>query len=166
MSFDASPPAQATFLAVLVTGGRTFDGPRERTIVFQALDRIHQLHEINLIIHGACMKDGRMRGADAVANDWALANEVPMSVWPAKWAKHGNSAGPRRNTMLANALAGTPGYKICVAFPGGRGTSDMLEKCARLQQHNIPVDILQISPEGYGDADVPEQSVVHQLTPK
>ena len=44
----------------------------------------------------------------------------------AQWAKYGKAAGPMRNQEMLDS-----GIDLVVAFPGGRGTADMLDK-ARL----------------------------------
>jgi hypothetical protein len=152
----SAPPAKA-FLAVLVTGGRKYNDAKARAIIFQALDKIHSVKPINLIIHGACKdpKTGKQCGADLVAQDWALANEVDYQGWPAKWARFGNSAGPRRNAVMAVALASTPGAKVCVAFPGGAGTEDMVDRAMNLQARGIAVDLLRIEPDGTESNVVP-----------
>lgn len=68
------------------------------------------------MIHGAA------RGADTLAAQWAQARGVPIEAYPANWARDGRIAGPIRNRhMLA---CGRPDG--VVAFPGGRGTIDMV----------------------------------------
>ena len=145
-----SAPAASGFLAVLVTGGRKFDDALARQVVFQALDKVHGVKPISLIIHGACVdkKTGKLCGADLMAELWSIANEVPYQGWPAKWGKFGNSAGPRRNAIMAVSLAGTPGAKACVAFPGNAGTEDMVDRAMNLQARGISVEILRIEPDG------------------
>jgi hypothetical protein len=148
-------PAKS-FLAVLVTGGRHYDDGTARAVIFQALDKIHSVKPINLIIHGACKdpKTGKLCGADSIAQDWALANEVDYQGWPAKWTRFGNSAGPRRNAVMAVALASTPGAKVCIAFPGNRGTEDMVDRAMNLEARGIAVEILRIEPDGTGKEEV------------
>ena len=55
--------------------------------------------------------------------------------FPADWAKHGKAAGPIRNAeMLTEFL---PDY--IVAFPGGKGTADMLRKAEKARVTNIEI---------------------------
>ena len=75
----------------------------------------------SLVIHGGA------RGADSLAAQWCIKQRVPEMVFRAAWSQVGLAAGPRRNArMLAE---GRP--DLVVAFPGGRGTEDMVRK-ARL----------------------------------
>ena len=129
---------KVAFLAVLVCGGRKYANFKK---AFEVLDGIHNLREINLIITGSAT------GADDLAERWAKANEVPYQGWPARWIKYGNSSGPRRNVLLVNALVNTPGFKICVAFPGGRGTEDCVDRVAYASQHLAAIDILRVDEE-------------------
>ena len=82
------------------------------------------------VIHGACGLDAddayeasRLSGADGLAEAWATARSVPVERYPAAWKRYGRSAGPRRNTIMVLKVS-----DLCVAFPGGRGTKDMVRK--------------------------------------
>lgn len=142
--------SEVKYLVVLVTGGREYgvaglnsfgkgavQAELEARHVWETLGKIHAMQVIDLIVVGGAT------GADTVAREWAVENEIPHYVRPAKWKKYGNTAGPRRNSAMAAYLAGLPGAKICVAFPGGRGTEDMVDKCARLEQHGVAVEIVR-----------------------
>ena len=51
-------------------------------------------------------------------------NDVPCRVYPADWKANAKAAGPIRNAeMLADFKPDT-----VIAFPGGRGTADMVRK--------------------------------------
>jgi len=69
-------------------------------------------------------------GADLMSRDWALERGIRVTPFPAIWRVNrrlDKSAGPRRNQAMANHCAlSLPA--ACVAFPGGRGTKDMLAK--------------------------------------
>lgn len=97
-------------------GGRAYaDAERMR----QVLDEIHEATPISQIIHGAA------RGADTIAHRWAQ-QQPRVAVWPfpADWAANGKAAGPMRNArMLAE---GKP--ELVLAFPGGKGTEDMVAR--------------------------------------
>ena len=101
-------------MRVLITGGRSFGN---RNLVYKTLDEFHLIHGITLLIHGDC------HGADKLADGWARYRGVPVKACPADWAKHGKSAGPIRNSEM---LILNPDFVI--AFPGGRGTADMVKK--------------------------------------
>ena len=101
---------------VLVCGGRDFS---DRWLLTQTLDAYHARVGIATIIHGAA------RGADSLAAKWGEGIGVGLEPYPADWAKHGRSAGPKRNEQMLRE--GKP--DVCIAFPGGRGTADMVRRC-------------------------------------
>lgn len=107
-------------MRVLVCGGRDF---RDRAAVAAALKlyKPERLTEVgwHIIIHGGCPT-----GADKLADEWCDVFGVRKRVYLADWKKHGLAAGPLRNArMLAE---GKP--DVVIAFPGGRGTADMVRK--------------------------------------
>lgn len=103
---------------VLVCGGRDYS---DYVTLCRVLGRLSPRY----IIHGGCS------GADKLAGQWARENKVPAKAVRAEWKRHGKSAGPRRN---AEMLKENPDYVL--AFPGGRGTRDMV---AKAQAAGIPV---------------------------
>jgi len=117
---------------VVVCGGRDFvpsDGDAVVLSVWLAA-------RVPLVLH-----HGDARGADR----WAagVAARVPgvtVIAHPAQWAEHGRSAGPRRNAaMLTVARAAAAAWgrlPELLAYPGGRGTDDMVDKARRA---GIPV---------------------------
>ena len=99
---------------------------------FSVLDHYHaESGGFSVIIHGAA------RGADSLAGEWAMSRGVTVMAFPADWDAHGRSAGHIRNAQMI--AEGKP--TVVVAFPGGRGTANMVRQ-ARLS--HIPV--LQVSP--------------------
>lgn len=118
--------ADATF-RVLVCGGRDYGDYRR---VCAVLDAIHAETPILGIIHG------NARGADLLAHSWALGRRVGGWACPANWSRDGKRAGPLRNQRM---LGHSP--DLVVAFPGGRGTADMV-KCARA----AGVRVMEIAP--------------------
>lgn len=103
----------------LVCGGRNYSD-RER--VYHFLDHLSP----KTVIEGAAT------GADTMAGDWAREHNVECLEFKADWDMHGKSAGPIRNQQMIDE--GKP--TLVVAFPGGKGTADML---ARARKHNIPI---------------------------
>ena len=101
-------------MRVLVCGGRTFD---DWELLAGALDGLEPL-EASVIIHGAAP------GADALAGRWAELRRVRVEAFPADWARHGRAAGPIRNARMLGE--GQP--DVVVAFPGGRGTANMVKQ--------------------------------------
>lgn len=99
---------------VLVCGGRHY---RHWRYVFQILNAQHKHYPIGCIIVGGCS------GADQFAADWAHAGPIRCEKYMAEWAD-GPSAGPARNQRMLNE--GKP--DLVIAFPGGRGTADMVRR--------------------------------------
>lgn len=112
-------------MKILVCGGRKFT---DRSAVFDWLDEELKKapHDTLTIIQGGAT------GADKLAREWCRERCVPYENYPADWNGLGNAAGPIRNQrMLDN---GKP--DIVMAFPGGRGTSDMTR---RARAAGVPV---------------------------
>jgi hypothetical protein len=112
----------------LVCGGR---GYADRARVWSVLDKLAARVELSAVRHGGA------RGADSLAGEWARARGVPEQVYPADWSR-GKTAGFERNAaMLADNDPNLPyRHVVCaVAFPGGRGTADMVR---RLRAANVP----------------------------
>lgn len=102
-------------MRLLVCGGRDFANVGA---VESILAMIRESDGIECLIHGAAT------GADELAREWAVRNEIPTEAYPADWAREGKAAGPLGNArMLAEAKP-----DFVVAFPGGRGTADMVRK--------------------------------------
>lgn len=102
-------------MRVLVCGGRNYGETRsEREKVYRTLDAM----PIQVVIEGGAL------GADYVARAWAKLNAVPVETFEADWKQYGKAAGPRRNQQMLED--GKP--DVVVAFPGGRGTADMVRR--------------------------------------
>lgn len=99
-------------MRVLVCGGRDFDQSKAVGRTLAGLDGV------SLIISGGAP------GADRLAESWANHNKVPLCVFPANWRFAGRAAGPLRNQAMIDH--GKP--DLVVAFPGGRGTADMVSR--------------------------------------
>jgi hypothetical protein len=116
-------------LIVLCTGGRDYV---DREHVFGTLDAIHAgtvyapplaegIHGIATLVHGGA------GGADRIAERWAIERGVTIETYPADWTKYGKGAGPRRNTAMAARLVALGHWRgLVVAFPGARGTANMV----------------------------------------
>lgn len=123
-------------MKIVVTGGRDY---ADRDHVFLVLDRLHTETPIAILIHGACGWDGdrpasfarELRGADGLADAWAIARAVPVERVPARWA-NGSKGGPLRNGLM---LDRSPA--LVVAFPGDRGTRNCVNQA---RQRGIRVE--------------------------
>jgi hypothetical protein len=123
---------------ILVCGGRDFgslpqvpfDPPysgyeaakllaaKQAAFLKKVLDAAAKKYEIECIIHGAA------RGADRLAGQWAEAKGITVSAKPANWKRDGNRAGPIRNQQMLDEDKPT----LVIAFPGGSGTKDMIQR--------------------------------------
>lgn len=113
-------------MRVLVCGGRDFD---ERKVVGRILAGLNSETPISLIISGGAP------GADRIAESWANHNRIALAVFPANWRFDGRAAGPIRNQRMIDH--GKP--DLVVAFPGGRGTQDMIAKAKAASIKTIEV---------------------------
>lgn len=125
-------------MRILVCGGRHFT---DRNAVARALapykpKPIQNVSE-HKIIHGGAS------GADKLAGEWAECFGVPFREFPANWTdlshpdavirtrpdgtKYDVKAGTRRNQRMIDE--GNP--DICIAFPGGVGTADMVRRARK-----------------------------------
>jgi hypothetical protein len=101
---------------VLVCGGRDFDDTESMR---DTLGRLHgPFRQITAIIHGCA------HGADTMAGAFARFAGIDEVRFPADWRVHGKAAGPRRNQQMLDE--GKP--DLVVAFPGGKGTADMVRR--------------------------------------
>ena len=119
-------------MRVLVCGGRDYS---DRDRVWQVLDEIAP----SLVIHGDA------RGADRLARDWAQERGIPETGdhFRARWEdtdRPGAVIRRRKDGSLYDAAAGHVRNQrmldegqpdLVVAFPGGRGTADMLARTKR-----------------------------------
>jgi len=99
---------------VLVCGGRNFICG---DIVVETLKRLNP----SVVIEGGS------RGADTYAGLWANCCGIERVTFRADWATHGKAAGPIRNQKMLDE--GVP--DLVVAFPGGRGTADMVARATK-----------------------------------
>ena len=68
--------------------------------------------------------EGGAKGADRMARTWAGHKAIVVETEKADWNKYGNAAGPIRNQAMLDKHK--PDF--VVAFPGGRGTADMIRR--------------------------------------
>lgn len=120
---------------VLICGGRDLDSADVVNYLnrFAQCDIQHKLGQrawpVTAVIHGGA------KGADDGAGRWAESEGIKPTVFQANWKKHGKAAGPIRN---ANMLRfGMP--DVVIAFPGGRGTKDMI-----MQADSVGVPIIAV----------------------
>lgn len=101
-------------MRVLVCGGRHFN---DYAIVKSTLDKLDAETPIDVVLEGGA------RGADYLGFRWAQLRLRGSQSFPANWAL-GRKAGPIRNRQMLED--GQP--DVVVAFPGGKGTADMIKQ--------------------------------------
>ena len=84
-------------MKIIVAGGRNFDS---YTLLETALNfylaRLQRNHIKIAILSGAA------RGADTLAEKYALTNGHSLERYPANWDRDGKSAGYKRNTLMSD----------------------------------------------------------------
>lgn len=86
--------------------------------MMRVMDALHSERKFTAIIQGGA------QGADRLASEWARTKpEIERYECKADWHKHGLASGPLRNARM---LEWKP--DLVVAFPGGRGTADMVRR--------------------------------------
>lgn len=114
---------------VLITGGRDY---RKVTHVWLVLDQLNHYKPITRVVQGGAT------GADGAARGWATSRGVECTTVDADWNAHGRAAGPIRNQRMLDEHE----PDVVVAFPGGRGTKDMVTRAKacgfRVELHEQP----------------------------
>ena len=115
---------------LIIAGGRDF------TDALRLEEELLYLANGELEHYAVSIITGMARGADKLAYEFAVRNNVVYYPFPADWDRYGKSAGYRRNEEMANAAHGL------LAFWDGksRGTSHMIDTMSEM---NKPVHIIR-----------------------
>ncbi len=108
---------------ILVCGGRDY---KDFQKVIDTLDGIVKYKNASGEVSGIVIIHGGAMGADTYAALWAKMNRFVALAYPADWKKHGKAAGPIRDQEMLDQRP-----DIVVAFPGGRGTADMVSRAKK-----------------------------------
>ena len=118
-------------MIVIVTGSRNWNNYNAlRSYIDHVCWKEGILYAPHLIVHGDA------KGADQLANEYAIKHGIPVQSFPADWTL-GNKAGPIRNQQMidwANEKALQLREEvICIAFPLPQsiGTWDCVRRCER-----------------------------------
>lgn len=104
-------------IRVLVCGSRAL---WDYWFVDQILSRLQK----NDVHHDVVeLAEGGAAGIDACAAAWAITNGVKYVTYNADWKKLGPAAGPMRNMRMLREFE----PELVVAFPGGKGTRNMIK---------------------------------------
>lgn len=126
-------------MRVLVCGGRDFT---DYLTVYRELNRLaaDSLTRLEIIEGGQRTKNEHgqiIGGADYWAHVWAIARGFKCRTFKADWNKYGKAAGPIRNKQMIEE--GKP--QRVIAFPGGKGTANMISQA---EAHGISVIRVEI----------------------
>lgn len=121
-------------MKVIVCGGRAYN---DKETVWTVLDA----YPVTFLIVGYDPNNPKFQGADQLAYEWAKERGVPGKCYPANWTAFGRGAGPRRNFIMA-----TTRPDVVLAFPGDRGTADMMAKARHAQIEVVEIKALDILP--------------------
>ena len=115
-------------MEMLVCGGRDYADKEKVFKVLNLLSPDDYYDEINdRWVIPLTIIEGGAAGADLFAKQWAEKNKVKYIEHPADWNKHGKAAGPIRNQEMLDKYH----PDIVVAFKGGKGTQDMINKALK-----------------------------------
>lgn len=110
-------------LKIIVCGGRRYS---DANFAHRYLDGLDERQGPLTIITGS------KKGADGLACDWAAWRLRPLLVIEADWDSYGKQAGPIRNRLMVTSQR----PDAVIAFPGGKGTSNMIKTALEL---GVPV---------------------------
>ena len=102
-------------MRVVVCGGHDYS---DSFRLFAEMNALHKRHRFSAVITGGG------HGADRIAYDWARVHGLATEVFRAEWERDGKDAAFLRNQRIIDE--GKP--HLVVAFPGGKGTADMVQR--------------------------------------
>jgi hypothetical protein len=111
-------------MKAIVCGGRAFNNV---DVLWEVLDK----YDPDFVIQGGAY------GADFVAKDWAKRHNKGVIEHKADWDQYGRGAGPIRNAKML-----TEKPDIVIAFPGGKGTENMITQA---KEHGFEVRKIKIT---------------------
>lgn len=128
-------------MKVLVCGGRDFP---DYKYVCRVLDIIHADRQFSLVVHGDAGKYKQgyrpspiaVAGADALAGRWCEDRGVQQVKVPANWTGLDRRAGMVRNRLMLELIK----PELCVGFPGGWGTANMMHLSSKAGVEVIDTD--------------------------
>ena len=112
-------------MRILVCGGRDYC---DQEAMKKKLTELYERHPNSTLVHGGAP------GADSWSGYIGGTLGFTVECHIAQLAQYGKAAGPMRNQEMLDS-----GIDLVVAFPGGRGTPDMLR---RVQLTGVPVDLV------------------------
>ncbi len=80
---------------------------------------------------------GGAPGADTMAAHWGEKMGLSVVAEVSDWGSHGNAAGPIRNQKMIDDHK----PDVVIAFPGGRGTADMVRRAREAKIEVIEITL-------------------------
>lgn len=125
-------------MKVLVCGGRKGVPTKKVFVILDVVERILRSERI-------AIAEGCAAGVDQAAGAWADHKEHEHWKFPIDNEIDGGdpmTAPKRRNQRMLNIFR----PDICIGFPGGGGTNDMMDRC---QKAGVPVWDVDIEGDGF-----------------
>jgi predicted Rossmann-fold nucleotide-binding protein len=114
---------------VLVCGGREYtDKENVFRVLGEICDEFHLWDYNNTIPIYIRVINGGARGADKFSTEWAKENAAQYQEYKPKYDEHSPKFAPlaRNQEMLNEEIV-----DLVLAFPGGRGTADMVRRAEK-----------------------------------
>jgi len=119
-------------MRILVCGGRDYIDYKEfDSLMDSVYSNLGEGYDFECVII-----QGGAKGADFLARGWANSLGFECIEFPADWKTYGKGAGHIRNQQMLDE--GRP--DVVVAFPGGKGTKDMVARARKAGIEVIEVD--------------------------
>lgn len=127
---------------ILVSGGRDFNDKR---LMWEVLDAeatnrgwTTEQDEYGNWLPTFTMIHGGAKGADHIADEYAVVNWLQLIEFPADWEKYGKKAGSIRNQQMLDE--GKPDLVIAFPTPKSKGTWDMVRRAQKARIETIIVE--------------------------
>jgi hypothetical protein len=125
-------------MKIIICGGRDFE---DYELLKKVMRDILTAYPITAVVQGGA------RGADYLARKWAQEFNFPYEQYDADWDKYHKAAGLIRNDLMLH----DSNAEVVLAFPGGRGTFDMMQRARR--KPGVDLIVVKTKEEGY-DVDI------------
>lgn len=123
---------------ILVCGGRNYKDKSKvhLTLTQYCIDNGFCSDDDYQMPFGITLVHGGAKGADELADAWGVINWIPVIVYKPEWKKYGAGAGPIRNQQMLDKEK----PDVVIAFPGGKGTADMIQRAKKAGVKIITVE--------------------------
>lgn len=121
-------------MRVIIAGSRDITNYRDIKKLMETVTDQHYIRwgDINEVVSGAA------RGVDKLGEAWAAEYEIPVKQFPADWNQHGKSAGPIRNSEMAEYADAL----VAIWDGKSRGTQNMIETAMK---HGLKLFVVTIT---------------------